>query len=87
MLWETICWKCVWKDIFTGWACSKGQSHLNNWIPIGKGKNDLNLGQMTQFGLNGSNVISALGYLQLTLKTIWQNLHAPGSGSETQGHQ
>ncbi len=31
--------------------------------------------------------ISRRGFLQVTLRTIWQNVHDPGSGSVTQGHQ
>ena len=31
-------------------------------------------------------VILQQGCLQVTLRTIWQNVHDPGSGSKTQGH-
>ena len=31
--------------------------------------------------------ISQRGFLQVTLRTIWQNVHDPGSGSVTQGHR
>ncbi len=31
--------------------------------------------------------ISQWGFLQVTLRTIWQNVHDPGSGSVTQGHR
>ncbi len=31
--------------------------------------------------------ISQRGFLQVTLRTIWQNVHDPGSGSVTNGHR